>query len=407
LPLTVKFTDTSTVTDDLAPVTWEWDFGDGNTSTEQNPTNTYKNAGTFNVSLIVNWPVGSVKGVKAKKTEITEKTEKAGEAAKAAKAAKALKAGSGDEESGMRIIRKEGLINVLEPIKAEIMAYPRKGESPLEVNFTDISTGTVVSREWDFGDGNTASPSEKTTTHTYTNNTTAAKQFNAKLTVKGPRGESDTGTAETQISVAPKSRASFIMSLNQNMSNPVKSFVGYAPITLFFKDTSVGAQNPQWNFGDEKAGVVPTVNHRYTSPRTFTVTLVSGGSQATGIVKLFTRPTLTFKADKTANVRSGDPVNFTYNIKGDFSSSEIQFGDGITTKLGGRMSGIEPHRYTAFKNTTYTALFIVEGSAGSTERKAVNISVNSSLKFGHIKNIGKIFKVEKADASKLKLRKIK
>lgn len=36
-----------------APYTWEWDFGDGATSTEQNPTHAYNEAGEFDVVLTV------------------------------------------------------------------------------------------------------------------------------------------------------------------------------------------------------------------------------------------------------------------------------------------------------------------------------------------------------------------
>lgn len=35
------------------PYTWEWDFGDGETSDEQNPTHAYDEAGVFNVTLTV------------------------------------------------------------------------------------------------------------------------------------------------------------------------------------------------------------------------------------------------------------------------------------------------------------------------------------------------------------------
>ena len=45
--LDVAFTDTSTG----SPTQWSWDFGDGGTATDQNPTHTYAAAGTFNVSL--------------------------------------------------------------------------------------------------------------------------------------------------------------------------------------------------------------------------------------------------------------------------------------------------------------------------------------------------------------------
>ncbi len=47
LPMVVQFTDTSTNTN-----AWTWDFGDGNTSTQQNPTHQYTQYGTFNVKLV-------------------------------------------------------------------------------------------------------------------------------------------------------------------------------------------------------------------------------------------------------------------------------------------------------------------------------------------------------------------
>jgi len=46
-PLTVQFTDLSTNT----PTSWLWDFGDGSTSTEQNPIHQYTSEGSFTVSL--------------------------------------------------------------------------------------------------------------------------------------------------------------------------------------------------------------------------------------------------------------------------------------------------------------------------------------------------------------------
>ncbi len=46
-PLNVSFTDKSTGT----PTAWKWDFGDGATSTEQNPMHTFSVAGTYTVNL--------------------------------------------------------------------------------------------------------------------------------------------------------------------------------------------------------------------------------------------------------------------------------------------------------------------------------------------------------------------
>lgn len=47
--LSVDFSDTSTG----APTTWAWDFGDGTSSTERNPTKTYAAAGAYTVQLTV------------------------------------------------------------------------------------------------------------------------------------------------------------------------------------------------------------------------------------------------------------------------------------------------------------------------------------------------------------------
>ena len=45
---TIAFTSTH-----LAPTSWAWDFGDNNTSTDQNPTHTYTTPGSYNVCLTV------------------------------------------------------------------------------------------------------------------------------------------------------------------------------------------------------------------------------------------------------------------------------------------------------------------------------------------------------------------
>jgi gliding motility-associated-like protein len=50
LPFGVAFTDESR----RCPDSWQWDFGDGTTSTNQNPTHTYAAAGVYTVQLIAN-----------------------------------------------------------------------------------------------------------------------------------------------------------------------------------------------------------------------------------------------------------------------------------------------------------------------------------------------------------------
>lgn len=59
-PLTVQFTDSSTG----SPKRWLWQFGDGETSVEQNPVHTYTQVGTYTVNLTVDRPGGESKAVK-------------------------------------------------------------------------------------------------------------------------------------------------------------------------------------------------------------------------------------------------------------------------------------------------------------------------------------------------------
>jgi PKD repeat protein len=56
-PYTVQFLDRSTGN----PTDWSWNFGDGGSSTEQNPVHTYPGPGTFIVTLNVSNPAGSTK----------------------------------------------------------------------------------------------------------------------------------------------------------------------------------------------------------------------------------------------------------------------------------------------------------------------------------------------------------
>ncbi|MBI3512197.1 MAG: PKD domain-containing protein [Bacteroidetes bacterium] len=52
-PVCVNFSDLSTIGNPGNIAAWTWDFGDGNTSTSQNPSHCYTNPGTYNVTLTV------------------------------------------------------------------------------------------------------------------------------------------------------------------------------------------------------------------------------------------------------------------------------------------------------------------------------------------------------------------
>jgi Zn-dependent metalloprotease len=68
--LTANFTDTSTDSDGTI-VAWDWNFGDGNTSTVQNPSHTYASGGTYSVTLTVTDNDGATDSV-TKDVTVTE-----------------------------------------------------------------------------------------------------------------------------------------------------------------------------------------------------------------------------------------------------------------------------------------------------------------------------------------------
>ena len=61
IPLTVHFTD-QTITDDTI-ISYSWDFGDGGTSIDQNPTHIYERANVYDVVLTVTTNTGVIESV--------------------------------------------------------------------------------------------------------------------------------------------------------------------------------------------------------------------------------------------------------------------------------------------------------------------------------------------------------
>lgn len=63
-PITIDFTDTSTVSPGGSDtkIAWSWTFGDGGSSTLQNPTHRFNASGFYTVALIVTWAIGGPQG---------------------------------------------------------------------------------------------------------------------------------------------------------------------------------------------------------------------------------------------------------------------------------------------------------------------------------------------------------
>ncbi|MFO7698729.1 MAG: PKD domain-containing protein [Anaerolineae bacterium] len=137
-PLAVSFTSLATGGFD----SYSWTFGDGATSTLANPAHTYTAPGAYDVSLTVSGPGGTA-------TET-----------------------------------KLDYVTVYAPAVAAFSATPVDGLAPLQVAFTDQSTGDVSLYAWSFGDGETSN--SRNPTHNYASQGT----FTVSLTVSGDGGQS-------------------------------------------------------------------------------------------------------------------------------------------------------------------------------------------------------------------------
>jgi PKD repeat protein len=318
-PLIVQFNDASG--GDLN--SWLWDFGDGTTSKEQNPSHTYQNIGSYTVSLTVMGPGGS-----------NTKTV-------------------------------EDYIQVTPPPPvANFTAAPRSGRSPLIVQFTGTSTGNITSRLWSFGDGTTSA--ERNPAHTYQN----VGSYTVSLTVTGPGG-SNTKTVEGYIQVTPPP--------------PVANFTatprsGKSPLTVQFTGTSTGIITSRlWKFGEGTTSTVKSPAHTYLNPGSYTVslTVVGPGGSSTKTMEGFIQVTHPAPvANFTAEPRSGDgplTVQFNDTSIGNVSAWRWDFGDGTTSNEQN-----PAHTYT-FKNTgDFTVSLTVTGLGGTdTETKTNFIHLNT------------------------------
>lgn len=153
--LTVQFSDTSA----YSPNSWFWSFGDGETSTEKNPSHIYSNPGTYTVNLTVSNDAGKDTGMK--KDYITATIPVIGPP---------ITQTSQESFSPDQMAALSGT-------KVEFQGFPTSGTTPLHVQFGDMSSGCYLDRVWDFGDNITSN--EPYPNHTYP----FAGSYNVSLTV--------------------------------------------------------------------------------------------------------------------------------------------------------------------------------------------------------------------------------
>ena len=159
------------------------------------------------------------------------------------------------------------------PAMPDFEAGALSGDAPLDVVFTDTSTGAFTMRLWDFGDGTTAwENATSTTSHTYPFPGT----YTVSLTVGNISGQANVTKAD-YIRVSPSGSPPGAWFTASPMA-------GYEPLLVRFTDRSMG--NPsawQWDFGDGNTSSERNPNHTYTAKGQYHPTLTalnSGGNSS-------------------------------------------------------------------------------------------------------------------------------
>jgi PKD repeat protein len=201
----------------LTPIgswTFDWDFGDGNTSTVHSPSHTYADPGIYNVTL-------------------TTST--------------VLCADSASHQ-----------ITIQPAVPVAAFTQPASGCAPLEIAFENLSQ-YATSYVWDFGNG--SSSFKQNPTFTYYE----SGIYSVSLTVFGPGG-TDNITQLVEVSLTPNPYTTVA---------PQFVFVNDVPVKCFNLTTDTAQVSYLWEFGDGDTSSIFEPTHIYQEPGRFDITLTA------------------------------------------------------------------------------------------------------------------------------------
>lgn len=299
---------------------WSWSFGDGNSSTLQNPLHTYTAAGTYQVTLTV---------------------------ATAANCSH----------------------TVIKPVVVATSPVANFSTQNVCVGgqsvFTDASTtasGTIVQWNWNFGDGN--SSAQQSPVHTYA----SAGTYDVTLTVTSSGGCPNTNTK--QVVIYPLPVAAF--SASAVCRNEVTPFADASSIS------NGSIVQWLWNFGDGNTSTQPNPSHTYANDGSYQVSLLvtsdHGCSRSiTQSVEIHPLPIANFDVN---DVCLGTPVTFT-DRSGTGGSSQLtqwqwSFGEG------GAISSDQHPIYTYSNSGSYVVSLTVTNSHNCTATTSRAVSVHEN-----------------------------
>ncbi|MBA3647047.1 MAG: PKD domain-containing protein [Chitinophagales bacterium] len=328
----INFTDSSTAGNGAVIKSYFYDFGNGDSSTRNNPHYYYTTPGTYTVTLTVTNNFGC-----SNSYSISVTTHDF-------------------------------------PI-AQFTSTPKcVGEN---VQFTDQSTVDnsldIVSWFWDFGDKDSTS-TQQNPRHQYE----SVGVYTVTLTITDNLGCMDTRKAEISIVTGPT--VSFSISDTIACQGTLLTFTDQT-------DTSGTLVFWHWNFGDQANANSPDTTHAYQTPGVFVVTLeVINRSQCMGTahdtVTILEQPAAFFFAP--AQNCLNETISFLDQSTGGTGATVTSwlwnFGDGSTSDVSS-----PSHQYTA--DGTYQVTLTVQNSLGCFGTYSQTVDIISQPQAGFVYNI--------------------
>lgn len=326
----VVFTDSSSVPSGLNITNWSWIFGDGNSASSQNATNTYSLPGNYNAVLQVT-------------------------------------ADNGCSDTVSHII------SIFEnPVAGFIIQALQCQNS--DIYFLDtsyIGNGFINQWNWQFSNGGSSTfPSPNVIF-------TSAGPASATLTVTTIDGCSNTHTENFNVRPQPD----FTFSYSGICKGQTTAF-NYLP------NNNISGYAWTWAFGDNNYSFIPNTTHTYANSGTYPISLAvvdSFGCQNVQFdtITIYNRPVVSFMSD---GICQNEPVQFINQTN--LNNTSIlnwlwNFGDGQTST-----DSMPLHTFSAPGNYTISLLANAAGGCNDSMQTVINIKPAPQAAFSILPETG-------------------
>ena len=306
----IDFTNTTTNWIDVL-----WDFGDGTSSSFTGIpfSHAFVSSGSYNVTLKVTNSCGNIDS----------------------------------------ITKSVNISNGILP-SANFLANPNIACMGSDIDFTNISTGDNTSYFWDFGNGDTSTQENPSYVYSSTGD------YGVILTVSNQCGNQSSKIAQIKVLNNIIPNANFTISSNACEGDVIS-----------LNNSSTGASQFSWDFGDGNTSSLTSPNHSYSIDGDKVVQLIATSSCGTD----------TFS--KTITIFDGAIANFTDNSTGDCFGLDVIFTDSSTGNPtswlwdfgdGNISTSANPGSHSYSKANVYNVTLIINKS-GCTSIKTKTLGV--------------------------------